>query len=70
MECSDTAGGIALVVVVAAVGLGAAAAVLSYGRGVGTGQGLIERLGRYIPLQSVKIVVVAWQILSQVIKSA
>ena len=30
------------------------------------GEGMIERLGRYIPLQSVKIVVVAWKILTQV----
>lgn len=29
-------------------------------------RGLIERVMRYIPLQSVKIVVVVWQILTQV----
>lgn len=29
-------------------------------------RGMIERVGRYIPLQSVKIVIVAWQILTQV----
>lgn len=29
-------------------------------------RGMVERVGRYIPLQSVKIVIVAWQILTQV----
>ena len=46
-----------------------AAAVFSYlvsGKDGGSGRGVVERLGRYIPLQSVKIIVVAWQILTQV----
>lgn len=30
------------------------------------GRGVVDRLGRYIPLTSVKIIVVAWQILTQV----
>ena len=45
------------------------AAVFSYlvsGKTGGMRRGVIERLGRYIPLQSVKILVVAWQILTQV----
>lgn len=36
------------------------------GRG---GKGLVERLTQYIPLQSVKIVIVVWQILTQVFRS-
>lgn len=44
-------------------------AVVSYvmsGEGGGRGQGLVERVAKYIPLQSVKIVIVSWQILTQV----
>ena len=58
--------------VLAAVALVVAAAVFSYlvsGQGVGKRTGMVERLGRYVPLPSVKIVVVAWQILSQVSSS-
>lgn len=58
-----------LVVVLAVVALALAVAVVSYattGEGHGKAQGLIERVARYIPLQSVKIVIVAWQILTQV----
>ncbi len=29
-------------------------------------RGVVERVGRYIPLQSLKILIVAWQILTQV----
>ena len=50
-------------------GLLIAVAVMSYlmsGQGRGKGLGIVERVARYIPLQSVKIVIVAWQILSQV----
>ncbi len=66
-ECSNgSAGSIALAVVLAVVALVAAAAVFSYGMGTRMGQGTVARLGRYIPLQSIKIVVVAWQILTQV----
>lgn len=51
------------------VALLVAVAVVSYvvSDKVGEGsRGTVERLGRYIPLQSVKIVVVSWQILTQV----
>ncbi len=46
-----------------------AAGVISYvmsGETEVGGRGVVARLRRYIPLQSVKIIVVAWQILSQV----
>ncbi|CAM9774589.1 unnamed protein product [Ectocarpus sp. 6 AP-2014] len=66
--CSDSAGGIALAAALAGVGLVALVAVVSYvtsGEEDGKGRGIVERVGRYIPLQSVKIVVVAWQIMTQ-----
>lgn len=50
-------------------GLVMAVAVISYlmsGHGPNDKPGLIQRLARYIPLQSVKIIIVAWQILTQV----
>ena len=46
-----------------------AAAVFSHlvpGERAGKGRRVLVRLRRYMPLQSVKIVVVAWQILAQV----
>ena len=58
-----------LAAVLAVVALLVAAAVVSY---VTSGEretkelGIVERAGRYIPLQSLKIVIVAWQILTQV----
>eukprot|EP00903_Cladosiphon_okamuranus_P016020 g14792.t1 len=68
-KCSDSTGGIVLAAVVAVVALLVAVAVVSYvtssERGA-TGPGMVERVGRYIPLQSLKIVIVAWQILTQV----
>lgn len=67
--CSDSAGGIALAAALAVVGLGLLVAVVSYvtsGERNGKGRGIVERVGRYIPLQSVKIIVVAWQIMTQV----
>ena len=51
------------------VGLLVVAAVVSHVTSGKTGRGekgLVERLTQYVPLQSVKIVVVAWQILTQV----
>lgn len=66
----NSAGGIAVAVVLAVVVLLVAAAAVSYlmsgEAGVSRERGVIERLTQYIPLQSVKIVIVAWQILTQV----
>eukprot|EP00752_Nemacystus_decipiens_P017698 g15868.t1 len=67
-KCSSSAAGVALAVVLAVVTLLVAGAVVSYattGEGNGTRRGLVERVARYVPLQSVKIVIVAWQILTQ-----
>ncbi|CAM9207691.1 unnamed protein product [Laminaria digitata] len=67
-KCSDSAGGIVLAGVLAVAVLIVAVAVVSYvisGK-VGVGKrGMVARLGRFIPLQSLKIVIVAWQILKQ-----
>lgn len=70
-KCPENdAGGISIVAVLAVGALIAAAAVISYVTlgedGMGAGRGCIERVTRYIPLQSVKIVIAAWQILTQV----
>lgn len=70
-NCSEnSAGGIAVAVVLAVVALFVAAAVVSYvmsgEAGLGAGRGVIERLTRHLPLQFVKLVIVAWQILTQV----
>ncbi|CAM9509603.1 unnamed protein product [Ectocarpus fasciculatus] len=67
-SCSDSAGGIALAAALAVVGLIVLVAVVSYltsRERDGKGRGIVERVGRYVPLQSVKIVVVAWQIMTQ-----
>eukprot|EP00903_Cladosiphon_okamuranus_P018661 g17175.t2 len=67
-KCSSDAGGIALAAVLAVVVLLVAVAVAVYvmsgNTGVGS-KGMIERLGRYIPLQSMKVIIVVWQILTQ-----
>eukprot|EP00752_Nemacystus_decipiens_P007555 g6749.t1 len=67
-KCSNSAAGVVLAVVLAVVAFFAVVAVVSYattGEGNGKGRGLVERVARYVPLQSVKIVIVAWQILTQ-----
>lgn len=68
-KCVDKAGGVVVVVVLVLTILLAAAVIATHtisGQLEGGGRGRIERLTRYIPLQSVKIVIVAWQIVTQV----
>ena len=70
-ECSENnSRGIAVAVVLVVAVVIAAVSMISYvmsgEAGLGAGQGVIDCLTRYIPLQSVKIVIVAWQILTQV----
>ena len=36
------------------------------GKGEDTDKGIVARVTRYIPLQSVKVVIVVWQIVTQV----
>eukprot|EP00903_Cladosiphon_okamuranus_P017273 g15917.t1 len=67
-KCFGSTGGIALAASLAVVALVGAVAAVSYvtsGERGGKGPGTVERLGRYLPLQSLKIVIVAWQILTQ-----
>lgn len=68
-ECSNRGGGIVVAVLLVIAALFVAVAVVSYvmsGERGGGGRGLVERVARYIPLQPVKIVIVSWQILTQV----
>lgn len=68
-KCSNSAGGIALGVSVSIAGLLFTVGVVSYvalGESESRARGVVERAGRFVPLQSVKIVIVAWQILTQV----
>ena len=68
-DCSDSVGGIVLATLILAGGLVTAVTVISYlisGQSSNKRPGLVQRLARYIPLQSVKIIIVAWQILTQV----
>lgn len=68
-KCVGSAGGIVLAAVLTAVLLAAVVAVVSYVMSGESGErrrGLVDRVARYVPLQSFKIVIVAWQILTQV----
>lgn len=71
-ECVDPGGGIAIMVVVAVFFLGAAIALCMHlvsGEMDGARQGIIHRVARRLPLQPIKIIVVVWQILTQVRRS-
>ena len=69
-KCSDATGfGIALVVVLGVAILAGFTAFLTYmlsGQEQDTDRGIVARLARYIPLHTLKIVIVVWQILTQV----
>ena len=69
-KCSTSSAGLVLMAVLVTA---AVVAIIFLGRymmseehGQDTRRGFVEHLMRYIPLQSVKIVIVAWQILTQV----
>lgn len=68
-KCVDDRGGIAILVVVGVFVLGAAIALYMYlvsEEKEGARRGIIHRFTKRLPLQSIKIVVVVWQILTQV----
>lgn len=68
-KCVDDRGGIAILVVVGVFVLGAVFALfmhLVWGEMEGARRGIIHRFTKRLPLQSIKIVVVVWQILTQV----
>eukprot|EP00752_Nemacystus_decipiens_P008479 g7576.t1 len=67
-ECLGVASGMVLVSFVLVATLFAAAAVASYvisADDARARRGVVERVARYIPLQSMKILIVSWQILTQ-----
>ncbi|CAM9152222.1 unnamed protein product [Ectocarpus fasciculatus] len=69
-KCSEnSAGGIVVAVVLALLIFFLAVAVVSYVTSgevdMGSKGGIVERVARYIPLQSLKVVIVSWQILTQ-----
>lgn len=68
-KCVDDRGGIAILVVAAVSVLGAAIALYRHlvsGEMDGARRGIIHRFIKRLPLQAIKIVVVVWQILTQV----
>ena len=68
-DCSDSAGGIAIASFIVVATVFGVIVVVSYvvsGEVGDKGHRFAVQLKRYIPLQSVKIVIVAWQILTQV----
>lgn len=68
-KCMDSRGGIAIMAVVAVLSLCAFIALFMHlvsGEKDDTRQGIIHRVTKRLPLQSIKIVVVVWQILTQV----
>ncbi|CAN0137715.1 unnamed protein product, partial [Ectocarpus fasciculatus] len=67
-KCPNRAGGIMLATALAVIGLFTVVAVVSYVAwrvGPNTGFGAAGHLKRYLPLQTLKIIVVAWQIVTQ-----
>ena len=69
-KCSDNNSlGIALLGVFGVVAFVVCVAILNYmlsGQERGTDRGIVSRISRFIPLHSLKIIVVVWQILTQV----
>ena len=68
-KCSDSKVGIVLAIVLGTLGtaLGVIVALhLLSEEKEGTGRGIVDRIMRIIPFHTLKIVVVAWQILTQV----
>lgn len=68
-ECVDSRGGIAIMAAVAVFSLFAIITLFVHlvsGEKDGARQGIIHRVTKRLPLQSIKIVVVVWQILTQV----
>lgn len=72
-ECSDNAGAVVLLVVLALLLILVVVTFLYYLVSTemeGDERGLLARLTKLIPLQSFKIVIVTWQILTQVCSEA
>ena len=68
-KCSDSKVGIVLAIVLGALGTAVGVIVTLHvlsEEKEGTGRGIVDRIKRIIPFHTLKIVVVAWQILTQV----
>lgn len=66
-KCPDRERRVVIAVVLAAVGVGAVVVIANYlVSGEMGGTGVLDRVMRRMPLSSLKILIVAWQILTQV----
>ena len=68
-KCSDSKVGVVLAIVLGALGTAVGVIVTLHvlsEEKEGTGRGIVDRITRIIPFHTLKIVVVAWQILTQV----
>lgn len=68
-KCLDSRGGVAIMIVVAVVFLCAIIVLLMHlvsGETLHARRGIVHRITERLPLQSIKIIVVVWQILTQV----
>lgn len=68
-KCLDSGGGIAIIIVVAVFFMGAGIALCKYlvsGEMVDARQGIIHSVAKRLPREFIKIIVVVWQILTQV----
>lgn len=73
VKCSENSGRIALASILASLAVVVFTILVSYllsGETTDEDRGIAARVARYIPLQSIKIVFVAWQILTQVRREA
>ena len=67
-KCSDGTNGIAFTVVIIVLVIAFGLEIFSYlvsAEVGGAGRGIVDRVTRWVPIQSIKIIVVAWQILTQ-----
>ena len=72
-ECSDRAIAITIVAILVVLATAIGLATVSYlvsAEVVGRGRGIVEAIVRRVPTQSVKVVIVVWQILTQVREAA
>ena len=68
-KCTDSGASIAIISVVIVLGLGAIIVLYMHlvsGEMSGAREGIVQRVTKRLPVQSIKIIVVIWQILTQV----
>ena len=72
-KCSDRAIAITIVAILVVLATAIGLATVSYlvsAEGIGGGRGIMEAIMRRVPTESVKIIIVVWQILTQVREAA